>query len=77
MKIDLQTVKTMQYSPLRPSSVPINDTPVCNVIDDSIEDIPPVSVVDTPAPKKNNINIQDIPSPTFRYCQSITNPCYT
>ena len=61
--IDLQTVKTMQYSPPRPSSVPIADTPVCNIIDDSIQDIPPVPVVDTPACDNNNSSIQDIPSP--------------
>ena len=44
--IDLQTVKTMQYSPPR---LPIADTPVCNISDDSIQDMPPVPVVDTPA----------------------------
>ena len=60
--IDLQTVKTMQYSPPRSPSVPTADTPVCN-IDDSIQDIPPVPVVDTPACDNNNSSIQDIPSP--------------
>ena len=60
--IDLQTVKTMQYSPPRSPSVPAADTPVCN-IDDSIQDIPPVPVVDTPACDNNNSSIQDIPSP--------------
>ena len=59
--IDLQTVKTMQYSPRSPS-VPTADTPVCN-IDDSIQDISPVPVVDTPACDNNNSSIQDIPSP--------------
>ena len=33
--IDLQTVKTMQYSPPQSPSVPTADTPVCNM-DDSI-----------------------------------------
>ena len=61
--IDLQTVKTMQCSPPRSSSIPIADTPVCNIIDDSIQDIPPVPVVDTPACNNNNSCIQDIPSP--------------
>ena len=61
--IDLQTVKTMQYSPPQSSSVPIADTPVCNIIDDSIQDIPPVPVVDTPACSSNNSSIHDIPSP--------------
>ena len=61
--IDLQTVKTMHCSPPQWSSVPIADTPVCNIIDDSIEDIPPVPVVDTPACNNNNSSIQDIHSP--------------
>ena len=61
--IDLQIVNSMQYSPPRSSSVPIADTPVCNIIDDSIQDIPPVPVVDTPACDNNNSSIQDIPSP--------------
>ena len=61
--IDLQTVKTMQYSPPQSPSVPIADTPVCNIIDDSIQDIPPVPVVDTPACDNNNSSFQDIPSP--------------
>ena len=60
--IDLQTVKTMQYSPLRYSSVPIANTPVCNIIDDSIQDIPPIPVVDTPACNNYNSSIQDISS---------------
>ena len=60
--IDLQTVKTMQYSPPWSPSVLTADTPVCN-IDDSIQDIPPVPVVDTPACDNNNSSIQDIPSP--------------
>ena len=59
---DLQTVKRMQYSSLRSSSVPIADTPVCSMIDDSIQDIPPVSVV-TPACNNNSSSIQDIHSP--------------
>ena len=58
--IDQQTVKTMQYSP-RSSSFAIADTPVCNIIDGSIQDIPPVPVVDSPA-SNNNSSIQDIPS---------------
>ena len=58
--IDQQTVKTMQYSP-RSSSFAIPDTPVCNIIDGSIQDIPPVPVVDSPA-SNNNSSIQDIPS---------------
>ena len=61
--IDLQTVKTMQYSPLLLPSVPIADAPVCNIIDDSIQDIPPLLVVDTPACNNNNSSIQDIPFP--------------
>ena len=61
--VDLQTVKAMQYSPPRSSSVPIADTPVCNIIDDSVQYIPPVPVVDTPACDNNNSSIQDIPSP--------------
>ena len=61
--IDLQTAKTMHYSPPRLPSVPIADTPVCNIIDESIQDIPPVPVVDTPACNNNNSSIQDIPSP--------------
>ena len=60
--IDLQTVKTMQYSPPWSPSVLTADTPLCN-IDDSIQDIPPVPVVDTPACDNNNSSIQDIPSP--------------
>ena len=58
--IDLQILKTMQYSPPQLSSVPIANTPVCNIIDNSIQDIPPVPVVDTPACSNNNRNIQDI-----------------
>ena len=50
----------MQYSP-RSSSFAIADTPVCNIIDGSIQDIPPVPVVDSPA-SNNNSSIQDIPS---------------
>ena len=42
--INLQTVNSLQHSPPRSSSVPIADTPVCNNIDHSIQDIPPVSV---------------------------------
>ena len=61
--IDLQTVNSMHYSLPRSSSVPIADTPVCNIIDDSIQDIPPVPIVDTPACNNNNSSIQDIPSP--------------
>ena len=61
--IDLQTVNSMQYSPLRSSFVSIADTPVCNIIDDSIQDIPPVPIVDTPACNNNNSSIQDIPFP--------------
>ena len=61
--IDLQTVNSMQYSPLRSSPVPIADTPVCNHIDDSIQDMLPVPIVDTPACNNNNSSIQDIPSP--------------
>ena len=61
--IDLQTVETMQCSPPWLSSIPITDTPVWNIIDDSIQEIPPVPVVDTPACKNNNSCIQDIPSP--------------
>ena len=53
----------MQYFPPRSSSVPLADTPVCNIIDDCIQDIPPVPVVDTPACDNNNSSIQDIPSP--------------
>ena len=53
----------MQYSPPRSSSVPTADTPVCNIIDDSIQDIPPVPVVDTSACDNNNSSIQDISSP--------------
>ena len=60
--IDLQTAKTMHYSPPRLPSVPIADTPVCNIIDESIQDIPPVPVVDTPACNNNNSSIQDIHS---------------
>ena len=47
--IDLQTVKTMQYSPPRLSFIPIADTPVCSITDDSMQDISPVPVVYTPA----------------------------
>ena len=61
--IDLQTVNSMQYSPLRSSFVSIADAPVCNIIDDSIQDIPPVPIVDTPACNNNNSSIQDIPFP--------------
>ena len=75
--IDLKTVKTMQYSPPGSSTVPIADIPVCNIIEDSIQDIPPVPLVDTPACDNNNSSIQDIPSPTFKYCKSTANPCYT
>ena len=64
--IDLQTVKTMQYSPPQSSSVPKADTPVCNIVYDGIQDIPPVPVVDTAACNNNNSSIQDIPSP-FSY----------
>ena len=42
--INLQTVSSLQHSPPRSSSVPIADTPVCNNINHSIQDIPPVSV---------------------------------
>ena len=59
----LQTVNSMQYSPSWSPSVPIADTPVCNIIDDSIQDIPPVPIVDTPACKSNKSSIQDIASP--------------
>ena len=53
----------MQYSPPRSSPVPIADTPVCNNIDDSILDIPLVSIVDTSARSNNNSSIQELPSP--------------
>ena len=59
--IDLQTVNSMHYSLPRSSSVPIADTPVCN-IDDSIQDIPSVPIVDTPACNNNNSSIQGMPS---------------
>ena len=36
----LQTVKIMQYSPQRSLSIPVADTPVCNIIDDSTQDTP-------------------------------------
>ena len=58
--IDLETVNSMQYSLPRSSNVLITATPVCN---NSIQDIPPVPIVDTPACNSNNTNIQDIPSP--------------
>ena len=61
--IDLQIVKTMHNSPPRSSSVPIPDTPVCNIIDGSVQDTPPVPVIDTPACNNNSCSIQDIPSP--------------
>ena len=53
----------MDYSPPRLSSVPVADTSVCNIIDDSIQDISPVPEVDTPACNANSSSIQDIPSP--------------
>ena len=53
----------MDYSPPRSSSVPVADTSVCNIIDDSIQDISPVPEVDTPACNANSSSIQDIPSP--------------
>ena len=40
--IDLQTVNSIHYFLPRSSSVPITDTPVCNIFDNSIQDIPPV-----------------------------------
>ena len=60
--IDLKTVNSMQYSHPWSSSVSIADTPVCSIIDDSIQDIPPIPIVDTPACINNSSSIQDIPS---------------
>ena len=53
----------MQYSPPLSSLVPIANTPVYNNIDDSIQNIPPVPIVDTPACNTNNSRTQDIPFP--------------
>ena len=39
--IELQTANLMKYSTPLSSPVPIADTPVCNNIDDSIQNIPP------------------------------------
>ena len=61
--VHLQTVNSMQYSPPRSSSFPIAYTPLCNIIDDNIKDIPPAPIVDAPACKNNNSSIQDIPFP--------------
>ena len=52
----------MQYSPPRLPSVPIPDTPVCNIINKSTQDIPPAPVVEIPECNDNNNSIQDIPS---------------
>ena len=53
----------MHYFPPRSSSVPAANTPVRNIIDDSIQDIPSVLVVDTSVRNNNNSSIQDVPSP--------------
>ena len=53
----------MHYFPPRSSSVPTANTPVCNIIDDSIQDIPFVLVVDTSVCNNNSSSIQDVPSP--------------
>ena len=47
--IGLQTVKIMQYSPQRSLSIPVADTPACNIIDNSTQDIPsPLSATVSP-----------------------------
>ena len=57
----LQTVNLVQYSPPRSPTVRIADTPVCNSLDNSIQDIPPVPIVDTSL--YNNKSVLDIRSP--------------
>ena len=53
----------MHYFPPWSLSVPTANTPVCNIIDDSIQDIPSVLVVDTSVCNNNNSSIQDVPFP--------------
>ena len=55
--IDLQTTKVMHYFPVQLLPVQKVDTHVCSNIDNSIQDIPSVPIVDTPACNNNNNNI--------------------
>ena len=70
--IDLQTVNSMQYSRPRSSPVPIVDTPVCNNVDDSIQDIPSL-LSDTVNPQQTLVILKSLnKSYSDLYSQSIT-----